>query len=105
METEHTVVGERDLGDGRFDYVGLVQDGSTISLKGVDQWRHEAAEGARVHDGREPVAHLRQLAAEGVHEVAYYLDSDGRANTRLGDGRLTTAKPGKAADDASSTIQ
>ena len=34
--TEHTVVGERDMGDARFDYVGLVQDWFDHFLKGVD---------------------------------------------------------------------
>ena len=53
------------MGDARFDYVGLVQDWYDHFVKGVDNGAHEAAAGARVHDGGEPVAHLRQLAAEG----------------------------------------
>ncbi len=32
--------------------------------------------------------------------ISYYLDSDGKANTAYGDGRLSTTKPGKAASDA-----
>ena len=63
--TEHTIVGERDMGDARFDYVGLVQDWFDHFVKGVDNEVAEAAARARVHDGGEPVAHLRQLAAQG----------------------------------------
>jgi len=36
VETEHTVVGERDMGDARYDYVGLVQRWFDHWLKGAD---------------------------------------------------------------------
>ncbi len=36
MESERTIVGERDLGDARFDYVGLVQKWFDHFLKGAD---------------------------------------------------------------------
>lgn len=97
--SEHTIVSERDVGDARFDYVGLVQDWYDHFLKGMDngvtkqplvraymmginQWR--------TYDSWPP------KEAQGV---TYYLDSDGGANTRLGNGRLTTVKPGKLAAD------
>ena len=34
MESEHTIVGQRDMGDARFDYVGLVQKWFDHFLKG-----------------------------------------------------------------------
>ena len=97
--TEHTVVGQRDLGDGRFDYVGLVQDWFDHFVKGVDnsvlsQPRVRAymmgANQWRTYDSWPP---------KEARPVSYYLDSDGGANTRMGDGRLTTTKPAKAAAD------
>src|SRR5262249_47609917 len=36
VESEHTIVGQRDMGDARFDYVGLVQRWFDHWLKGVD---------------------------------------------------------------------
>src|SRR5439155_21858452 len=100
IESEHTVVGERDMGDARFDYVGLVQrwfdhflkaadNGVTREPKvraymmGVNQWRS--------YDGWPP---------KQAQEVAYYLDSEGGANSLLGNGRLTATKPGKTGSDA-----
>jgi hypothetical protein len=98
-ETEHTVVGERDMGDARFDYITLVQKWYDHLLKGEDNdvtsWPRVQAYmmGAnewRAYDSWPP---------RGVQPVTYYLDSDGGANTRLGDGRLTTTKPSRQAED------
>ena len=36
MESEHTIVGERDMGDARFDYAGFIQRWFDHWLKGVD---------------------------------------------------------------------
>ncbi len=97
--TEHTVVGERDLGDGRFDYVSLVQDWFDHFVKGVD---NNVLSQPRVRAYMMGANQWRTYDAWPVkeaHDVAYYLDSDGGANTRMGDGRLTTAKPGKAVSD------
>ena len=97
--TEHTVVGERDLGDGRFDYVSLVQDWFDHFVKGVD---NNVLSQPRVRAYMMGANQWRTYDAWPVkeaHDVTYYLDGDGSANTRLGDGRLTTAKPGKAASD------
>jgi len=98
MESEHTVVGERDMGDARFDYVGLVQDWFDHFLKGMD---NGVTKQPRVRAYMMGVNQWRTYdtwppKAQGL---TYYLDSDGGANTRLGNGRLTTVKPGKAATD------
>ena len=93
--TEHTIVGERDLGDGRFDYVGLVQDWFDHFLKGVD---NGVTKQPRVRAYMMGVNQWRTYDSwppKEAKSVTYYLDSDGGANTRLGNGRLTTAKPGK----------
>jgi len=98
-ETERTVVGERNMGDARFDYVGLIQRWFDRFLRGVDSGItkqpkvHAFMMGAnqwRVYDRWPPA---------GVEDVPYYVESDGRANSLLGDGRLTTTRPGKAGRD------
>jgi uncharacterized protein len=97
--TEHTVVGQRDLGDGRFDYVTLVQDWFDHFVKGVN---NNVLSQPRVRAYMMGANQWRTYDAWPVkeaHDVAYYLDSDGGANTRFGDGRLTTTKPAKAASD------
>jgi putative CocE/NonD family hydrolase len=99
-ESEHTVVGERDMGDARYDYVGLVQ-------RWFDHWLKGADNGV----DREPKVRFYMMGAnqwktsdswppKNVDLVPYYLDSDGGANSALGNGRLTTTKPAKAASDA-----
>jgi uncharacterized protein len=97
--TEHTVVGQRDLGDGRFDYVTLVQDWFDHFVKGVN---NNVLSQPRVRAYMMGANQWRTYDAWPVkeaHDVAYYLDSDGGANTRFGDGRLTTTKPAKSASD------
>ena len=90
--SEHTIVSERDVGDARFDYVGLVQDGYDHFLKGMDngvkKWPRVRAYMMGIDQWR---SYDSWPPKEG-HGVTYYPDSDGGANTRLGDGRLTTVK-------------
>jgi putative CocE/NonD family hydrolase len=100
VETEHTIVGTRDVGDARFDFVGLVQ-----------RWFDHFLLGADNGVTREPKVRAYMMGANewrsydgwpppSVREVAYYLDSDGGANSLLGNGRLIPAKPAKAGSDA-----
>ncbi|MFN8573889.1 MAG: CocE/NonD family hydrolase [Gemmatimonadaceae bacterium] len=100
VESEHTVVGERDMGDARFDYVGLVQ-------RWFDRWLKGADNGVT----REPKVRAYQMGAntwksydtwppKDIDLVTYYFDSDGGANSALGNGRLTTTKPTKGSTDA-----
>ena len=99
-ESEHTIVGERDMGDARFDYTSLVQ-------RWFDHWLKGASNGV----ASEPKVRAYMMGANqwrthdtwppnNVDLVAYYLDSDGGANSAAGNGRLTTTKPAKAASDA-----
>jgi putative CocE/NonD family hydrolase len=98
MESERTIVGERDMGDARFDYVGLVQRWFDRFLKGAsngvtDEPKVRAymmgANEWRSYDSWPPKA----------DSVTYYLDSDVAANSLLGDGLLSTGKPPKAGRD------
>jgi putative CocE/NonD family hydrolase len=100
MESEHTVVGERDMGDARFDYRGFI-------LKWYDRWLKGVDNGVT----REPKVRVYTMGANQwrtydawppreAQPTTYYLDSDGGANTRTGNGRLVTGRPAKAAQDA-----
>jgi uncharacterized protein len=88
------------VGDARFDYVALVQRWFDRFLRGVEngvtaeprvQAYMMGANQWRAYDAWPP---------REVENVPYYLDSDGRANSLFGDGRLSTAKPSKAGFDA-----
>ncbi len=93
VESEQTIVGARDMGDARFDYVAMVQEWFDHFLKGIDNGVtdqpkvHSYMMGAnqwRSHDTWPP---------KELQYVSYYLESGGGANGRLGDGRLSTSKP------------
>ncbi len=100
MESEHTVVGERDFGDARFDYIGLVQ-------RWFDHWLKGASNGVETEPkvraymmGANQWRSYDAWPAKSVEPVSYYLDSDGSANTLYGNGRLTTTRPTHAPSDS-----
>lgn len=98
IESEHTIVGERDVGDARFDYDGFIVRWFDRWLKGVDNGIT-----------REPKLHAYLMGANAwrtydtwpprAKQVTLYLDSDGHANTREGNGRLSISRPRKAESD------
>ena len=93
------ILGERDLGDARYAYFKLYLDWFDHWLKGVDNG---------VTD-RDPVQYYLMGAnawrtagawpVPGTEYVTYYLHSGGRANTREGDGTLSTTPPGEEPPD------
>jgi putative CocE/NonD family hydrolase len=100
MESEHTIVGERDMGDARFDYQGFI-------LRWYDHWLKSVDNGVT----KEPKVRVYTMGANQwrtydswppreAQPVTYYLDSDGGANTLTGNGRLTTTRPKRAARDS-----
>jgi putative CocE/NonD family hydrolase len=105
-ETEDTVVGERRMGDARFDYVSLVQAWFDHFLKGVDNGvTRQPKVRAYMMGANEWRAYDRWPPAAAA-EVAYYLGSgseggSGRgANSLLGDGTLTDARPSRSGSDS-----
>jgi len=97
--TERTVVGKRELGDAQFDYYGLylrwyvrwlkgIENGIApvpkiqIYVMGANKWRSE---------NEWPLARTRF--------TKYYLHSGGHANSREGDGVLSTEAPRNEASD------
>jgi len=92
--TEETIVGERNVGDARLDYDGLIYGWFDHWLKGEDNDILEETPrvqyytmGSNVWQSSEtwPPAEARM--------VTYYLGSRGRANSVMGDGVLSTKAP------------
>jgi len=91
--TEETFVGARSVGDARLDYWSIYLDWFDRWLRGDDNG---------VTD-RPPVQYYlmganawRAAAAwplPGTQYTSYYLRSGGNANSRMGDGRLSTESP------------
>ena len=99
-ESATTRIGDRELGDARFDYIGrqiawldrwLKDDGSaplpaspvTVYMAGVNRW-----------------ADFNAVPWAGTHPSrVFYLSSAGRANTVNGNGRLLDAPPTAASRD------
>lgn len=97
--TERTVVGERDMGDARFDYESFILRWYDRWLKGVDNGiEHEPRVRAYLM-GRNRWRTYDTWPPRQTRPVTYYLDSGGNANTRKGDGRLTTTVPTRAGTD------
>ncbi len=100
MESEHTIVGERDLGDARFDYVGLVQNWFDRFLKGADNGVTKRPKVQAYMMGANQWRSYTSWPPKEVEYVTYYLDSGGNANSLRGDGRLSLSKSSKPGNDA-----
>lgn len=100
VETEHTIVGQRDMGDARFDYLGLVQKWFDHFLKGADNGVTSQPKVRAYLMGANQWRTYDTWPPKEARYIAYFLDSDGRANTAYGDGRLSTSKPDQARSDS-----
>ena len=100
VENENFVIGERNVGDARFDYTGYI-------IRWYDRWLKGVENGIE----KEPRVRVYNMGAKawqthdtwppaGSQKVTYFLDSDGGANTAAGNGRLVLTKPKKDARDA-----
>jgi len=99
-ESAHTIVGERDMGDARFDYSDFILRWFDHWLKGVDNGVEREPK-VRVYDmGAQRWRTYASWPPQDAKRVTYYLTSSGHANGLNGDGRLTTARPGKAGADS-----
>ena len=100
VESENFVIGERNVGDARFDYAGFV-------IRWYDRWLKGVENGIE-NEPRVRVYNLGDKAWKtydtwppaGAQKVTYFLDSDGAANTAAGNGRLLPGKPKKDTKDA-----
>ena len=99
METEHTIVGQRDMGDARLDYVGIIQKWFDHFLKGVDNDITSQPKVRAYMMGANEWRSYDTWPPNEARYVSYYLDSAGRANTEYGDGSLAIKEPDRAGSD------
>jgi len=98
-EEEETIVGERNMGDVRLDYDGIIASWFDRWLKGDDDGTWEATPKVRFYTmGSNTWQSAETWPPAGTEMITWYLDSDGEANSLFGDGRLVAAPP--AADQA-----
>lgn len=97
IEKEHTQVGERPIGDARFDFAGAY-------VKWFDHWLKNGGQGEL------PMPRVQYYPLESNKWVStdswpprstlteFFLDSDGHANSSGGTGRLTSRPSGGSPD-------
>jgi uncharacterized protein len=104
---EHTVVGERDMGDARLDYNALTYAWFDHFLKGEDNGFLQKQPKVMYYTmGSNKWQHSESWPPEGAKNVTLTLSSGGHANTLHGDGELLPAQNSSSmlTFEASSTI-
>ncbi len=98
-ETKNTVVGERRLGDARYDYVARFMEWFNYWLKGEknDALKHPKVQYYQM--GANQWISGESFPLPGTRYVDLYLDSQGNANTVYGDGVLRYDPPKKSTSD------
>ncbi|MGC1781140.1 MAG: CocE/NonD family hydrolase [Acidobacteriaceae bacterium] len=92
--TEHTVVGQRDMGDARLDLAKLTYGWFDHFLKGEDNHVLETMPRIRYYVmGENRWETANTWPPEGAQPMTFYLSSAGSANSIFGDGSLATAAP------------
>jgi len=98
--TEETVVGERSMGDARYDYDGLIYGWFDHWLKGARNGLLDTLPKVRYYTmGENRWRTTSSWPPAGATTTTWYLSSGGRANSLYGDGRMVTAAPGRDQPD------
>ncbi len=97
--TERTIVGERDLGDARKGYVDLYLDWYDYWLKGDDNGVVGMPRVQYYLMGMNEWRSADTWPPAGTSFEKLYLHSGGRANSRFGDGSLSTSEPATEPSD------
>jgi putative CocE/NonD family hydrolase len=98
--TENTVVGERSMGDARYDYEALTYGWFDIFLKGEQSRLLDTLPKVRYYTmGINKWQSSETWPPKGAETLRYYLSSGGNANSRLGDGKLTPKPPKRDTPD------
>lgn len=98
--TEHTVVGERDMGDARFGYQNLVYDFFDQFLKDDGLHPMDTVPKVRYYVmGRNEWRTSDVWPPKDAQPMTFYLGSNGQANTAQGDGTLGLKLPAKDTPD------
>ena len=93
--TEDTIVGERSMGDARFDYDALTYGWFDHFLKGEDNHILEKTPRVRYFTmGSNKWQTSDTWPPAGAQPMTLFLASDGKANSANGGGMLSAAQPG-----------
>ena len=89
--TENTIVGERNIGDARLNYDEQIYAWFDLWLKGSDNnFKNNTPRVQYYTMGSNKWNSAEQWPPESTEMVTYYLSSDNGANSRYGDGTLST---------------
>jgi putative CocE/NonD family hydrolase len=92
--TENTVVGERSVGDARYDYAALTYGWFDHFLKGERNGLLDTLPKVRYYTmGLNRWQTTDRWPPKGAEPLTFYLSSAGKANTLEGDGVLTARPP------------
>jgi putative CocE/NonD family hydrolase len=91
--TEHTKVGERDVGDARLEYWDIYIKWFEYWLKGINNGITNMPKVRYYTMGRNEWQSADVWPVPEVSPTKYYLHSDGHANSRNGDGWLSSENP------------
>ncbi|MDT8436654.1 MAG: CocE/NonD family hydrolase [Gemmatimonadota bacterium] len=99
--TENTVVGERSMGDARWDYEALLEGWYAHWLEGRDTGLLDTLPRVRYFTMGSNEWHAADAwPPPEAESVTYFLDSGGNANSLDGDGRLVSTPPAADRPDA-----
>ena len=98
--TEKTMVGTLDVGDARLDYYAIYLRWFDHWLKGVDNGVTRMAPVQLYVMGRNQWRAEHEWPLARTVWTKYYLQSDGRANSRMGSGRLDPVPPASEPADS-----
>src|SRR5690606_3896907 len=91
--TEATVVGERHMGDARLNHSKMTYDWFDHFLKGEDNGVLKMPKVQYYTMGSNKWQSSDTWPPRGAQPKTFYLSSEGKANTRNGDGKLTSQPP------------
>ena len=91
--TEHTVVGDRDIGDARLDYYSIYIKWFEYWLKGEENGATDMPKVQYYTMGSNEWGSADAWPLPETEYTKYFLHSMGGANSRYGDGRLSTEPP------------
>jgi hypothetical protein len=92
--TEHTVVGERDMGDARYNYQDLMYSFFDRFLRGVNDHSLDTIPKVRYYTmGSNKWQAADSWPPKGAQPTTFYLGSEGNANTLNGGGVLSDKAP------------
>jgi predicted acyl esterase len=92
--TEHTIVGERDMGDARLDYSDIMYEFFDLTLRGKRSAAMDAMPKIRYYTmGNNKWNTSDTWPPAGAEPMTFFLSSGGQANTLNGNGTLSFAGP------------